>query len=145
MLTPKAICSGEVWNQMIDHSTSETLDEFMTRLTPELHTYVQGSLGIMTRMVKNRTRVVVVLTTLCVGCAGFRDSRLESHRQVLAVTYRDQTRPMTERMAAFDDLLDTFTSGTPESTLDRFVGWPVADTKSRISGYVRDDGVFVPG
>ena len=35
------ICSGEVWNQMIDHATAETLDDYMTRLTPELHTYLQ--------------------------------------------------------------------------------------------------------
>jgi hypothetical protein len=37
------ICSGEVWNQMIDHATVETLDDYMTRLTPELHVYLQRS------------------------------------------------------------------------------------------------------
>ena len=35
------ICSGEVWNQVIDHATAATLDDYMTRLTPELHSYFQ--------------------------------------------------------------------------------------------------------
>ena len=35
------ICGGEVWNQMIDHATPDTLDVFMSRATPELHTYLQ--------------------------------------------------------------------------------------------------------
>ncbi|EEF59586.1 hypothetical protein [Pedosphaera parvula] len=96
-------------------------------------------------MTKISTILGLLVAILCFGCVGLRDSRLEPQRQALAATYRDQTRPMTERMEAFDDLIDTFTSGTPESTLDRFVGWPVADTKSRISGYFRDDGVYVLG
>src|SRR5436305_7144468 len=85
-------------------------------------------------MTKISTILGVAFAMLCVGCIGLRDSRLEPRRQGLAATYRNQARPMTERMAAFDDLLDTFTSGTPQSTLDRFVGWPVAQTKSRIDG-----------
>lgn len=85
-------------------------------------------------MTTNRSVLGVVLAMLCVGCAGTLDSHLEPRRQTLAATYKDQSRPMSERVAAFDDLLDTFTSGTRESTLDRFVGWPVAQTKSRIDG-----------
>ena len=95
-------------------------------------------------MVTNRTILGVVLAMLCVGCAGLRDSRLEPRRQALAATYRDQARPMTVRVAAFDELLDTFTSGTRETMLDRFVGWPIAQTKSRIDGFGPDD-VYTPG
>jgi hypothetical protein len=82
----------------------------------------------------------VALLTLCVGCAGYRESR----RVALAAAYRDVTRPMPERMAAFDELLGTFTSGTRERTLDRFLGWPVAQTKSRIDGFGPED-VFKQG
>ena len=32
---------GEVWNQMIDHVALDALSEFMSQLTPELHTYFQ--------------------------------------------------------------------------------------------------------
>jgi hypothetical protein len=82
----------------------------------------------------------VALWILCAGCAG----QLESRRMALTMTYRDAARPMPERMAAFDGLLDTFTSGTLERTLDRFVGWPVARTKSRVDGFGPDD-VYKPG
>ena len=91
-------------------------------------------------MTPHRILFEVALMMICVGCAGHRESR----REALATTYRDATRPMQERMAAFDELLDTFTSGTRERTLDRFVGWPVARTKSRIDGFGPDD-VYKPG
>ena len=39
--TKGIICPGEVWNQMVEHATADTLHQFMTRLTPELHRYLQ--------------------------------------------------------------------------------------------------------
>ena len=33
------ICAGEVWNQFVDHATSETFPVFMSQLTPELQRY----------------------------------------------------------------------------------------------------------
>ena len=39
--TKGMICAGEVWIQMIDHATADTLEDYMSRLTPELHTYLQ--------------------------------------------------------------------------------------------------------
>jgi hypothetical protein len=39
--TKGIICSGEVWNQMVQHSTSNAFHEFLTRLTPELDRYLK--------------------------------------------------------------------------------------------------------
>ena len=87
----------------------------------------------------------IAWVALCVGCAGVHDARLEPRRQTLTAIYKDETRPMAERLAAFDDLLETFTAGTRETTLDRFIGWPVGQTKSRIDSVISPDGVFIPG
>lgn len=46
---------------------------------------------------------------------------------------QDKSRPIAERVEAFDSLLDTFTKGTSERTIDRFVG-SAAVTQSRIAG-----------
>ena len=43
--TKGIICSGEVWNQMIEHVTADTLEDYMVRLTPELHAYLQRKMA----------------------------------------------------------------------------------------------------
>ena len=54
------ICSGEVWNQIVDHATTlETLHEFMTRLTPELHTYLQREVLVYTCVRSEHERMLL--------------------------------------------------------------------------------------
>jgi hypothetical protein len=89
----------------------------------------------------NRHLLTAVLALLCTGCV---NSRLESRRQTLALTSQDTTRPLSERVLAFDDLLATFTSGTREATLDRFLG-PAAIIKTRFDSTILDDGTLIPG
>lgn len=37
--TQGVICPGEVWNQFVNQTTSETFNDFMAELTPELQRY----------------------------------------------------------------------------------------------------------
>lgn len=73
------------------------------------------------------------LALTCSGCATLRDVRLAPQRSKLMALYQDTTRPLGARVEAFDLLLTTFSGGTAESTVDRFVG-SVAVSRSRLSG-----------
>ena len=43
------ICPGEVWNQVSEHATEATLGEFVSRFTPELHTYFKNVVLVHSR------------------------------------------------------------------------------------------------
>lgn len=79
----------------------------------------------------------LALVFLFGGCAAIRDHKLEPYRTGLMTTYRDKTRSMDERVEAFDLLLDTFSRGTREDTIDRFTAG-AAVSKSRIDGSTED-------
>jgi hypothetical protein len=76
--------------------------------------------------------LALVLSGGLFGCKSISDSRVDIQRQHLTTIYQDKTQPMTNRVAAFDSLLETFKAGTPCTVLDKYVGWPVEDTASRL-------------
>jgi hypothetical protein len=71
--------------------------------------------------------LVVFFTTACTS-----PDYLTAKRRHLTATYQNTTLPMSERVAAFDALLATFTSGARESTIDQYI---VSETKSRVTPY----------
>lgn len=77
--------------------------------------------------------VALVLGGLLLGCVSATNPKLEARRQILMAIYQDTARPMPERVEAFDDLLDTFTSGTREEVIEKYVPYPVFDIKSRFA------------
>ncbi len=86
-------------------------------------------------------RFILLLALLCCGCTS---SRLETRRETLTLAYQDTSRPLPERVAAFDALLATFTTGTRETTIDRYTS-SVSVIKTRIDSVMLDDGTFIPG
>jgi hypothetical protein len=73
-----------------------------------------------------------------VGCAPYRADKLGRERTRFVTVANDGSVPMKDRIHAFDALLSTFASGTPEKVIDQYVG-ERAVTKSRISGPAAED------
>ncbi|HEY1172572.1 MAG TPA: hypothetical protein VGH19_14475 [Verrucomicrobiae bacterium] len=71
--------------------------------------------------------LVICLTTSCKS-----PDYLTAKRRHLTATYQNSSLPMPERVAAFDALLSTFTSGVRESTIDLYI---VSQMKSRVTPY----------
>lgn len=76
--------------------------------------------------------VALVLSGILFGCKSTSNPRLDMRRQHWTAVYQNTARPMPVRVAAFDDLLETFKAGTPCVVLDKYVGAPVGDTISRL-------------
>ena len=51
----------------------------------------------------------------------------------MAGIYQDKSQPMSERVAAFNRLLNTFKPGTPVTLMDKYLPDSVADMDSRIA------------
>jgi len=69
--------------------------------------------------------LALVLSGSLFGCKSVFDSRLDDQRQQLTRIYQDKSQPMTERVAAFDNLLETFKAGTPCTVLGKSFDWDV--------------------
>jgi len=53
------ICGGEVWNQIVDHATPDTLNVFLSRGTPELDAYLQHHVLVHTEARTEQERVLL--------------------------------------------------------------------------------------
>jgi len=80
-----------------------------------------------------RSNLLLILLFACIGCRSISDARLDEQRRQLTAAYQDERNPMSARVKAFDDLLETFTPGTREEVIDQYVPYPVCDTKARIA------------
>jgi hypothetical protein len=76
--------------------------------------------------------LALVLSGGLFGCESPPASRVDTQRQHLTVIYQDKTRPLAERVAAFDSLLETFKTGTPRAILNKYIS-PEGTTTSRLT------------
>jgi hypothetical protein len=76
--------------------------------------------------------LALVLSGGLFGCESPPASRVDTQRQHLTVIYQDKTRPLAERVGAFDSLLETFKAGTPRAILNKYIS-PEGTTTSRLT------------
>jgi hypothetical protein len=79
---------------------------------------------------------ILCLVLILCGCTSTSGSRLAEQRRQLSAAYQDKQKPMEERVNAFDGLLETFTDGTREEVIDKYVNYGLTETdyKTREGG-----------